>query len=178
MRRAAARRRQAAATLGVGFAWAAVIVNSHTGGPFGAFVLAAVVRVSHQLLNYYNSNGGYGLGNNPLSQPRCSPTHLGASRVLQQRRVQSTDRATMCWVSKAISPPYAWAATKLGEWYWNELPHHAGPWHLEPDDDDDDDNLATFRDFAHRTKEETAKAQEDCGGPVSGAPHRQRGPSR
>ena len=61
------------------------------------------------------------------------------------------------------------AATKLGEWYWNELPQHAGPWHLRPDDDDDDNNLATFREFAHRTKEETAKPQEDCGASVSGA---------
>jgi hypothetical protein len=55
------------------------------------------------------------------------------------------------------------------EWYWNKLPKPASPWHLGPDDDDDEPNLATFREFADRTNHETAKPQEDCGGPVSGA---------
>ena len=55
--------------------------------------------------------------------------------------------------------------SRLGEWYWNELPQHAGPWHLGPaDNDDDEPNLATFREFTHRTNKETACQQDVCGG--------------
>ena len=81
----------------------------------------------------------------------------------------------MCYVSKAISPPFAWAATKLGEWYWNELPQQPGPWHLGPDDDDEDDNLSTFREFFDAPPKETASSKALCKSPLAApqaAPHR------
>ena len=78
----------------------------------------------------------------------------------------------MCYVSKAISPPFAWAATKLGEWYWNEVPQQPGPWHLGPEDYDEDDNLTTFLEFAVTLAPQTASQEQDLQRPLSAAPHR------
>lgn len=51
-----------------------------------------------------------------------------------------------CFVSHAIAPRDAWAESKLGEWYWDELPK-ALPWWRIAWTEEDNDVLASLGPF-------------------------------
>ena len=56
-------------------------------------------------------NGGVWARKSAHSQAPCSPTLFWASRVLKRADRCNPPSAAMCYVSKAISPQYAWATT-------------------------------------------------------------------
>ena len=60
---------------------------------------------------------------------------------------------SMCWISAAIAPRESHLETRLGEWYWDELPKRVPWWSiawLEPDFGEtwiEDDNLTDLEDL-------------------------------